>query len=85
MRLLIGVVAMFVVAKINFRLWEKVSVWLFGLSIAMLVVVLILGSSNNTFATSWLTFFNTSVQPTEFAKIALVFYLATGSKNGGRY
>ncbi len=75
-RMMIGIAAMFVVAKINYKLWEKISIWLFGLSILLLIVVLILGSSNNTFATSWLNIFNTSIQPTEFAKIALVFYLA---------
>lgn len=75
-RMLIGIAAMFVVAKINYRIWEKFAVWIFGLAIGALVIVLILGSAFNTFATSWLTLFNTSLQPTEFAKIALVFYLA---------
>lgn len=75
-RMFAGIIAMFVVAKIHYKLWEKISVWLFGLAIAMLVVVLILGSAFNTFAKSWLTLFNTSIQPTEFAKIALIFYLA---------
>jgi len=75
-RMIIGVIAMFVVAKFHYKLWERLSVWLFGGAIALLIVVLILGSAFNTFATSWLTIFNTSLQPTEFAKLALIFYLA---------
>ena len=75
-RMLIGVAAMFVVAKIHYKLWEKISVWLFGGAVVLLFIVLILGSAFNTFAKSWLTLFNTSIQPTEFAKIALIFYLA---------
>jgi cell division protein FtsW len=43
----------------------------------MLFVVLFLGSKYTTFAKSWLVLFNTSFQPTEFAKLFLIFYLAT--------
>jgi len=75
-RMGLGIFAMFVFSKIHFRFWEKISVYVFGLAIASLVVVLLLGSTNNTFAKSWLTFFDTSIQPTEFAKIALIFYLS---------
>lgn len=75
-RMFIGIGAMLVIAKISFRVWEKFAVYIFGFAITALIVVLILGSENNTFAKSWLTIFNTSLQPTEFAKIALIFYLS---------
>lgn len=76
LRMFIGIGAMFVVSKINFRIWEKFSFHLFVMAIIALIVVLTLGSTHNTFAKSWLTLFNTSIQPTEFAKIALIFYLS---------
>lgn len=75
-RMLIGIGVMLVVMKISYRFWEKAAVWIFGGSFVSLLIVLIFGSKFNTFAKSWIMIFNTSFQPTEFAKIALVIYLA---------
>lgn len=75
-RLILGSITLFLATKIPIRFWKKISVFLFGLTVLLLFVVLILGSRYTTFAKSWLVLFNTSVQPTEFAKLALIFYLA---------
>jgi cell division protein FtsW len=76
-RMIVGILMMFLMAKIPYQFWKKTaSVW-FIAAIAVLLVVLVLGSSYTTFARSWLVLFNTSFQPTEFAKLALVFYLAS--------
>ncbi len=75
-RMLLGIVALLVVAKIPYRFWRKTAVFWYVSTLLLLLVVLILGSKNNTFARSWLVLFDTSLQPTEFAKLALIFYLA---------
>lgn len=76
-RLIIGFVAMVLMAKINYKFWKKTAPFWYISTIIILFVVLFLGSRYTTFAKSWLVIFNTSIQPTEFAKLSLIFYLAT--------
>lgn len=75
-RLIIGAIALFIAAKIPNRFWRKISVILFAATVILLFFVLFIGSQYTTFAKSWLVLFNTSLQPIEFAKLALIFYLA---------
>lgn len=76
-RLVIGFVMMILMTKIPYQFWKKTAgFWFVGILI-MLFVVLFLGSKYTTFAKSWLVLFNTSFQPTEFAKLFLIFYLAS--------
>ncbi|HLG25775.1 MAG TPA: putative peptidoglycan glycosyltransferase FtsW, partial [Candidatus Gracilibacteria bacterium] len=75
-RMLMGIVAMLLATKISYRFWRKTSVFWYAACVIMLLVVLFIGSAYTTFAKSWIVLFNTSLQPTEFAKLALIFYLA---------
>ena len=75
-RMLVGLFAMILASKIAFKFWKKTSVFWYGAILVLLLLVLIIGSQYTTFAKSWLVIFNTSFQPTEFAKLALIFYLA---------
>lgn len=75
-RLIIGILAMLIASKIPYKLWRKASVFSYSAAVFLLIVVLIVGSSYTTFATSWIEIFNTSIQPSEIAKLALIFYLA---------
>ena len=79
-----GLVAFFIGYKIPLRFWRKVAIPLFALIIISLVAVLVLGSTSNTFARAWLVLANTSIQPAEFAKLGLIFYLATWMERRGR-
>jgi len=76
LRLMIGAVCFFIATKIPMKFWKKISVLLFGGMVVLLFLLLILGSKYTTFAKSWLVLFNTSIQPIEFAKLALILYLA---------
>lgn len=76
-RLAIGFVLMIIMTKINYKFWKKLAPTFFVGTIIVLFIVLFLGSKYTTFARSWLILFNTSLQPTEFAKLFLIFYLAT--------
>ncbi|PKL36605.1 hypothetical protein CVV38_01745 [Candidatus Peregrinibacteria bacterium HGW-Peregrinibacteria-1] len=75
-RLLIALFVAFLAFLAPIKFWRKMAPLLFGAVILALLVVMILGNSYGTIATSWLVLFNTSLQPSEFAKIALVLYLA---------
>lgn len=76
LRMIVGILAMLIVSRIGYRFWRKSSVFWYGVTVLMLLVVLAVGTAYTTFAKSWLVLFNTSLQPTEFAKLALIFYLA---------
>lgn len=76
-RLIAGFVLMVAMAKINYQFWKKTAPFWFVATLLILLVVLFLGSRYTTFARSWLVLFNTSFQPTELAKLFLIFYLAS--------
>jgi cell division protein FtsW len=73
----VGLVAMMVAASIPYRLWERLARPLFLLTILLLFAVFLPGLGNDYgTARSWLVLGSLSVQPSEFLKITLVFYLA---------
>lgn len=79
-RVVIGLIAMLIGWKINYRIWKKLSVVAFVAGVLLLFFVLFAGDDNNTFATSWINVsilpFVDSVQPSEVAKFGLITYLA---------
>lgn len=75
-RLGLGLAAFFVAFKMPFKFWEKTSLILFFAMVALLMFVLIGGATYGTFAKSWLVISGTSLQPTEFAKLSLILFLA---------
>ena len=75
-RLFIGGLAFFVAFKIPLRFWKKTAPFFFGAVFILLVSVLVMGQGFGTIATSWLRVFDTSLQPSEFAKLGLILYLA---------
>ena len=76
-RLMIGFVLMIIMAKVPYQFWKKTAPFWFVSTLIVLFAVLLLGSKYTTFARSWLVLFNTSFQPTEFAKLFMIFYLAS--------
>jgi len=82
----IGLVSLAITSRLDYHLWQRFAVPLFCLSLALLVLVLIPGiSTSNYGASRWFslgTFL--SLQPSEFAKLAIVIYLAAWiSRVGG--
>jgi cell division protein FtsW len=75
-RLLVGGMGFWLAYKLPMKFWKKIAPVLFGAIILLLFFVMISGQSFGTIASSWLRIFNTSVQPSEFAKLALIIYLA---------
>ena len=76
MRLAAALVAFFVAYKLPIKFWKKISGLFFVGIVGLLIFVLVSGSSYDTIATSWLTIFNTSLQPSELAKLSIILYLA---------
>lgn len=79
-RLMIGLVFFFSLIKVNYMIWRRTSLFFFAMAFGLLLMVLFFGSDYNTFARSWINLPNfpilQSIQPTEIAKLALIFYFA---------
>lgn len=75
-RLAVGLAAFLVAFKLPVRFWKKIAVIFFFVMFVSLMFVLISGSAYGTIAKSWVVISGTSLQPTEFAKLALIIYLA---------
>ncbi|MCK4879999.1 MAG: FtsW/RodA/SpoVE family cell cycle protein [Bacteroidales bacterium] len=75
--ILLGVLIIFFVHLVPYRIFSRVSIFALYLAIPLLILTLIAGSNINE-ATRWLQIPGTglTIQPSDFAKIALVMYLA---------
>ncbi len=74
----IGLVAFFVVSRINYHLWKRFALLLLFLSIILLLLVFIPGiRAEHGAARSWITLFGYSFQPSELVKLSFLIYLAT--------
>jgi cell division protein FtsW len=75
--ILLGVIIIFFVHLVPYRIFSKVSIFALYLAIPLLVLTLIAGTNINE-ATRWLEIPGTglTIQPSDFAKIALVMYVA---------
>ncbi len=75
--LLIGLGLMLVLSRIPYQLWAKLAYPFFGIVLFGLVLVLIPGIGQNVNGASrWLRIPGISVQPSELAKLAIIFYMA---------
>ncbi|HEY7625048.1 MAG TPA: putative lipid II flippase FtsW [Candidatus Limnocylindria bacterium] len=74
----LGIAAMLVASRVDYRLLRFVAVPLLLLAIALLAAVLVPGVGVTAGgATRWLRFGGFGLQPAELAKLALIVYLAT--------
>lgn len=81
-RLGVGLCAMVVAERLDYRLWSKIAKPLMGVCMLLLVAVLIVGSGRSQGASRWLRISFVSVQPSELTKICLVIYLASHMASG---
>ena len=75
--ILLGVMIIFFVHLIPYRIFSRVSIFALYLAIPLLILTIFVGTNINE-ATRWLEVPGTglTIQPSDFAKIALVMYLA---------
>ncbi|MDP4038430.1 MAG: putative lipid II flippase FtsW [bacterium] len=75
--LFLGAIVWFIASKINYRFWQKISIYLAVVSlILMLLVMLPPLSLDAKGATRWLKLGPLSFQPVEFFKLSLIILLA---------
>ncbi len=75
-RVVAGLVVVFVFSRINYRLWQRTSIVGITIALCLLIYVVINGQTLNQ-ATRWIAIGPIGFQPSEFAKFALIAYLAT--------
>lgn len=75
-RLGVGLVSFFVAWKLPMKFWQKISPFVYVVTVIFLMMVFVFGKNFGTIATNWLVFMQTSFQPSEFMKLGLVLYLA---------
>lgn len=73
----LGLAGMCFTMIIPYRMWERLAMPLFGLTLILLLLVFLpgLGNSYGT-AYSWVRIGGFSIQPSEFLKMTMIFYLA---------
>ena len=71
----LGLAMMYVMANIDYHVWQRFAVISYLIAIALSVAVLLVGDEYNG-SKRWLSFGPFSFQPSEFAKIAVILFLA---------
>lgn len=73
----VGIVLLFLAARVNYHLWQTLAIPLLLVSLALLGVLILPGMRHEIGGSSrWLKLASFSFQPAELAKLALVIYLA---------
>ncbi|MBO5059309.1 MAG: rod shape-determining protein RodA [Clostridia bacterium] len=72
----IGVLMMLIISKIDYHFFGYVSMPIYAVCILMLIAVLIVGSTGNWGARSWIRFGPIGIQPTEICKIGFAITFA---------
>ncbi len=72
----IGLLVMYVASITDYHLWERFAVAGYGISLVLSALVLLIGQSYNG-SKRWLALGPLSFQPSEFAKVAVILFLAS--------
>lgn len=73
--LVVGLVALAICARVDYHAWTQWSRWIYGVLIVLLMVVVVLGHRHYGSA-RWISLGGLDFQPSEFAKLAVIFLLA---------
>jgi cell division protein FtsW len=74
-KVIIGFVAFLIGLSVPYKTWEKVARPVMLLALALLLIVVTMGISAHG-AKRWISFASFGLQPSELAKVAMVFFLA---------
>lgn len=78
----LGLVCMFAFSRISPVFWHRYAYWIYGISIALLLLVLVAGQSANG-AKRWISIAGIQFQPSEIAKFAMIVTIARLSRGFG--
>lgn len=80
----LGIILMFVMANIDYHIWQRLAVPAYILALVLAVAVIFVGDEYNG-SKRWLSFGPLSFQPSEYAKVAVILFLAwVVTKNVGK-
>lgn len=71
-----GIVAMLLVSRLNYQCWRIFSFHILAVAVILLVLVPIIGFGDDVGSRRWIGFGSFSFQPSEIAKVAVVFTFA---------
>lgn len=78
----LGLVCMFAFSRISPAFWHRYAYWIYGIPIALLLLVLVAGQSANG-AKRWISIAGIQFQPSEIAKFAMIVTIARLSRGFG--
>lgn len=73
---LLGIVAMLLVSRFNYQMWRTLSIYILGVTIVLLILTPIIGFGDDVGSRRWIGFGSLSFQPSEVAKVGVVFTFA---------
>jgi cell division protein FtsW len=77
-----GLAVFFIVQKIDYHFWKKISLPLFIFSVLLLILVFVPGIGSHVYGASrWIQLGSFSFQPSEMLKLSLIIYLAAWLEN----
>jgi len=83
---LLGFLGLFFASIISYKVWEKMATLLFFCAILLMLLVFVPGiGANYQGASRWLNLGFTSMQPSEFLKLAFIFYIAKVASKKKRF
>lgn len=76
-KVIAGIIIMIVVSQINYKIWQRISMYLMFLSLGLLFMVLVtkIGHSSHG-AKRWINIGGFSFQPSEIAKVAMIIHFS---------
>lgn len=75
--ILFGTVCMIVMMSIDYRIWKKLSIWVFFISVILCGILLVPGMGLSSHGSSrWIGLGPIQFQPSEIAKIAVIMFFA---------
>lgn len=80
----IGLACMYATANIDYHIWQKFAILIYVLALILSLAVLFIGEEING-SKRWLSFGPLSFQPSEFAKLAVILFLAHMIVKQGKY
>ena len=72
----LGFACMYAMAHIDYHIWQRYATWAYVLSLVLSLAVLFIGDEYNG-SKRWLSFGPLSFQPSEYAKLAVILFLAS--------
>ncbi len=72
----LGFACMYAMAHIDYHIWQRYATWAYALSLVLSLAVLFIGDEYNG-SKRWLSFGPLSFQPSEYAKLAVILFVAS--------